>query len=98
MQAFEGEEEKVVRRLHDKIQADRRHKNIITLLIITLLREPLEAQRFGDWSIAFHNVNLTPGISVLLPCQFLSAKTIRQSQRNRLSKSPLKKDCWKYIT
>jgi len=52
MQAFEGEEEKVTH-LHGKILADPRHKDIITLL-----KEPLEERRFGDWSMAFQNVDL----------------------------------------
>ncbi len=52
MQAFEGEEENAVR-LHEKILADTRHKNIITLLT-----ESLEERRFGDWSMAFQNLDV----------------------------------------
>lgn len=52
MQAFEGEEERATL-LHNKILADPRHKNIITLL-----QEPLETRQFGGWSMAFQNVDL----------------------------------------
>ena len=52
MQAFEGEEEKATR-LHEKILADPRHKNIITLL-----KEPLEERRFDGWSMSFQNIDL----------------------------------------
>ncbi len=52
MQVFEGEEERATR-LHNKILLDRRHKNIITLLT-----ETLEERQFGDWLMAFQNVDL----------------------------------------
>jgi len=52
MQAFEGEEKKAAW-LHDKILADPRHRNIITLL-----EEPLEKRRFDGWSMSFQNVDL----------------------------------------
>ncbi len=52
MQAFEGEEDKAAS-LHARITVDARHKNIITLL-----KEPLEKRRFGEWSMAFQNVDL----------------------------------------
>ena len=52
MQVIEGEETAVMR-LHEKILLDPRHKNILTLL-----RGPIEARQFGNWSMAFHNINL----------------------------------------
>jgi hypothetical protein len=52
MQALEGPEDAVTR-VHSKILADPRHKGLITLV-----REPLESRQFGEWSMAFRNVDL----------------------------------------
>ncbi len=51
MQAFEGEEADVVN-LHNKILEDSRHKGIITLL-----EGELKERQFGEWSMAFANIN-----------------------------------------
>ena len=65
MQVLEGEEEKV-RRLHDRIQRDPRHRGLITLL------EQRTAERqFSGWSMGFRNlsdpgVRETPGYSEFL--------------------------------
>ena len=52
MQAIEGPEDAVTH-LHRKILADPRHKGLITLV-----REPINTRQFGDWSMAFRNVDL----------------------------------------
>jgi len=51
MQALEGPEE-AVNALHAKIQADPRHKGMITLF-----ERPAERREFGDWSMGFQNLD-----------------------------------------
>lgn len=50
MQALEGETESI-RRLHEKIQRDRRHHGLLTLL-----ERPIEARQFTQWSMGFSNL------------------------------------------
>lgn len=51
MQVMEGPEENVFR-LYNRILEDPRHKGIITLL-----KGPLEKREFGNWSMAFQNID-----------------------------------------
>lgn len=52
MQVLEGEELEVAT-VHARIMEDIRHKDILTLL-----RDPIDARNFGEWSMAFQNVDL----------------------------------------
>lgn len=52
MQVIEGEDATVAE-LHKKILLDSRHKDIMTLL-----KGPIASRQFGNWSMAFHNINL----------------------------------------
>ncbi len=65
MQALEGEEQ-AVRAVHAKIERDRRHKGLITLL-----QEPISERRFPEWSMGFRELKssevlATPGFSHFL--------------------------------
>ncbi len=51
MQVLEGEEE-AVRRLHDKILRDPRHRGIITLT-----EHMVPERQFGEWSMGFRNLS-----------------------------------------
>ncbi len=55
MQVLEGEEE-AVRRLHDRIQRDPRHRGLITLL-----EQRTDERQFGSWSMGFRNLT-DPGM------------------------------------
>lgn len=52
MQVLEGEELEVAT-VHARIMEDTRHKDIPTLL-----RDPIDARNFGQWSMAFQDIDL----------------------------------------
>lgn len=65
IQALEGPEEAVLK-LYEKIQQDPRHTSIMTLV-----KEPIQARQFPDWSMGFQNVEKLdatelPGFSTFL--------------------------------
>ncbi len=53
-QVIEGEEEQLDK-LVEKLQKDRRHRNLIILDY-----RPIAARRFGRWSMAFENLSSLP--------------------------------------
>ena len=66
MQALEGEEQ-AVRSLHAKIESDRRHRGLITLL-----QGPIAERRFPEWSMGFRGLKSDEAISMPGFSQFLS--------------------------
>ena len=73
MQVLEGEEEKV-REVHERIQADRRHRGLITLL-----EQRGDARQFGGWSMGFRNLadpslRELPGFSEFLNVSLANAR------------------------
>ena len=65
MQVLEGEERAVLA-THARIERDRRHRGLITLL-----KEPIAGRRFPEWSMALREldsdeVQATPGFSPFL--------------------------------
>jgi hypothetical protein len=82
MQVVEGEDE-AVKRLHDRIQADPRHRGIVTVD-----GGPIEARRFADWRMGFYDLNeegatLPAGYSEFLDTPLDDPTFIRNPDRSR---------------
>jgi hypothetical protein len=82
MQVVEGQAE-AVKRLHDRIHADPRHRDIVTVD-----SGPIEARRFADWSMAFYDLNeegaaLPAGYSEFLDTPLDDPTFIRNPDRSR---------------
>lgn len=68
MQALEGEE-KTVRNLYNKIEADSRHRGSMILL-----KETIEERQFPNWTMGFRNLNSSDSLLDIGYSEFLNTK------------------------